>query len=157
MKKLLLAIIVAVLSDYGAGLKAHEYNMSIGFAEYNPKTSAWELVIQLFNHDLDPILQKACKKKKQCDREKFVKDHVVKNLSLKQGEKVLKEQWIGIDWGVRQTHLYLEFASKNPSPPEVKNTILKEYYPLQQNRIDFKGLDRGLHNNQYHGTQNWGN
>jgi len=120
---------------------AHRFHTSLTRIDYNASEKIHEITIQLFTHDLMPILEKRSGKRveleKTPDADKLIFDYLVEHFSLtdKQGEtKTLK--WIGKESATDSVRIYLETAAtENLESYKLKNTIFLADFPEQINLV----------------------
>ena len=120
---------------------AHRFHTSLTRIDYNSELKIYEITIQLFTHDLKPILGKRSGKRveleKTSDVDKLILSYLNEHFALtdKKGEvKTLK--WIGKEVEIDSVRIYLEtVATENPESYQLKNTIFLENFPEQVNLV----------------------
>lgn len=109
--------------------------------DYNTKEKIIETSIQLFTHDLVPLLEQKNKRKidleKTADVDKLIFNYLSENFVLKddQGE-TKKIKWVGKEVEVDTAWVYLEISSdKSPENFTLQNTLFFESFPEQTNLV----------------------
>ncbi|MGC2237884.1 MAG: DUF6702 family protein [Pyrinomonadaceae bacterium] len=132
-------------------VSAHRYHTSLTRMDYNEKEKLVEITIQLFTHDLVPVLEKRTKKsielEKTPDIDKIILEYLSQNFILKnrKGEaQTLK--WVGKELEVDTAYVYVEIPMpESPEGATLQNTIFFESFAEQTNlvtsRFDAKKSD----------------
>jgi hypothetical protein len=122
-------------------VSAHRYHTSLTRMDYNEKEKTVEISIQLFTHDLVPVLeQKAGKRvdlEKTPEADKLVLDYLNENFIFKNktGESQ-KLRWVGKELEVDAVWVYVEISTaENLSGANLQNSILFESFPEQTNLV----------------------
>ncbi len=120
---------------------AHRFHTSLTRIEFNSEQKLFEISIQIFTHDLVPLLERRSGKRIELDKspevDKIILDYLNEHfvLSDKQGA-AKKMKWIGRESDVDSMRIYLETAStENPENYQLKNTIFFESFPEQTNLV----------------------
>ncbi len=120
---------------------AHRFHTSLTRIDYNAEQKLFEISIQLFTHDLVPILEKKSGKRidleKTPDVDKLILEYLNENFVLtdKKGEKK-NLKWIGKELDVDSVQIYLETSSnENLENYKLKNTIFFESFSEQTNLV----------------------
>jgi hypothetical protein len=122
-------------------LSPHRYHTTLTRIDYNQEQKIFEISIQLFKHDLEPLLER--KYKTRIDFEK-TKDIDALILNYLNEEFVLTDKtgaaknlkWVGREMDVDSVWIYLETDSTEP--PEgysLRNTLFFESFPDQMNLV----------------------
>ena len=119
--------------------------------DYNAEAKMFEATIQLFTHDLVPVLEKRSKKtidlEKTADIDALIFDYLNQNFQLKEKTGELKKSvWVGKELQVDTVYVYLEIPlSQAPAGAFLQNTIFFESFAEQTNlvtaRFDGKKVD----------------
>jgi len=120
---------------------AHRYHTSLTRIDYNAKQKIYEISIQLFTHDLMPLLERKSGKRTELDKlkeaDKIILNYLNENFILtdkKGATKTLK--WVGRESDVDSVWIYLETeATENLEGFNLKNTIFFESFPEQVNLV----------------------
>ncbi len=124
-----------------ASLNSHRYHTSLTRMDYNPKEKIIETSIQLFTHDLVPLLEQRTKKKIDLEKtagiDKLIFNYLSENFILKDEKGETKKiKWVGKEVDVDTAWVYLEISSeKSPNGFNLKNTIFFESFPEQTNLV----------------------
>ena len=120
----------------------HRFHTSLTRIDYKAEQKIFEISIQLFTHDLTPILERRSGKRIELDKsspevDKIILAYLNENFVLtdKQGAvKTLK--WIGKESDVDSVWIYLEAtATESFENYTLKNTIFFESFPEQTNLV----------------------
>jgi hypothetical protein len=120
---------------------AHRYHTSLTRMDYNEKEKTVEISIQLFTHDLVPVLEQKAKKRidleKTPEADKLVLDYLNENFVLKnKNGEALPLRWVGKELEVDAVWVYVEIPTpQNPEGANLQNTILFESFPEQTNLV----------------------
>jgi hypothetical protein len=131
--------------------KAHRYHTSLTRMDYNEKEKLVEISIQLFTHDLVPVLEQKAKKRVDLEKtpevDKLILDYLNENFVLKnKNGEPLSLKWVGKELEVDAVWVYVESPSpESLSGANLQNTVLFESFPEQTNlviaRFDGKKAD----------------
>ncbi len=147
MKKSLIAaaftFVVTLVCLNGAAIAApaHRYHASLTRMDYNSKKKLVEVTVQLFTHDLVPILEKQNKKQidleKTEDIDKMLLDYLNANLVLKNKAGEQKPlSWVGKEINVDSAYIYVEIPMpEGLEKSTLKNTLFFEMFDEQTNRV----------------------
>ena len=122
-------------------VKAHRYHTSLTRMDYNAKEKIIETSIQLFTHDLVPLLEAKSKKRvdleKTPDVDKLIFNYLSENFILKDSKGEIKKiKWVGKEIKVDTAQVYLEISTdKSPDGFSLQNTIFFESFPEQTNLV----------------------
>jgi hypothetical protein len=130
---------------------AHRYHTSLTRMDYNEKQKLIEISLQLFTHDLVPILEQNAKKRidleKTPEADKLILDYLNENFVLKnKNGETQTLRWVGKELEVDVVRVYVEIPStESPAGANLQNTLFFESFPEQTNlvvaRFDGKKAD----------------
>lgn len=130
---------------------AHRFHTSLARVDYNSEQKIYEISIQLFTHDLTPLLERKSGKRIELDKsaeaDKLIFDYLNGNFILTDKNGAAKTlKWVGKESDVDTVWVYLEAqATENLEGYSLKNTIFFESFPEQSNivvcRYDGKKAD----------------
>lgn len=141
-----LFIIVLFISLVSTASKAsmfdsHRYHTSLTRMDYNPKEKIIETSIQLFTHDLVPLLEQRSGKRvdleKTPDVDRLLLDYLNENFILKDEKGDAKKiKWVGKELDVDTARVYVEISGeKSPEGFSLENTLFFESFPEQTNLV----------------------
>ncbi len=146
-----LVLSLALAASGVTSLNSHRYHTSLTRMDYNAKEKIIETSIQLFTHDLVPLLEEKTKKRidleKTPDIDKLIFDYLSENFILKDNKGETKKiKWVGKELDVDTARVYVEiFSDKSPDGFNLQNTLFFENFPEQTNlviaRFDEKKAD----------------
>ena len=121
--------------------EAHTYHTSLTRMDYNAKDKNIEVSIQLFIHDLLPMLERRLKKRVDIEKTVEVDGEIIKYLGEtfvfqnKNGE-AQNLRWVGKEFENDVVHVYIEIPFEEaPLGTRLQNTIFFESYPEQTNLV----------------------
>ena len=130
---------------YAPKLSAHRYSMSLATVQANSLTGKIEVMIQLFNHDLDPFLTSLCEQEKasavlqSCDAESLLQSYTRRRFRILDKAVTKRWQWVGVDRRVHHSYVFLELDLESGWRSwQYKHDLLTEFYPKQLNRVDLR-------------------
>jgi Domain of unknown function (DUF6702) len=133
------------------GAQAHRYHTSLTRIDYNEKEKLVEITIQIFTHDLVPVLEKRAGKEidleKTADIDKIILEYLSQNFVLKNKKgEAQKLNWVGKELEVDTAYVYVEIPSAESLEGfSLQNTIFFESFAEQTNlvtaRFDGKKAD----------------
>jgi hypothetical protein len=145
VKKTFQILIVSILTSLSvvniSAFNSHRYHTSLTRMDYNAKEKIIETSIQLFNHDLVPLLEERTKKKidleKTIDIDKLIFSYLSENFVLKDEKGETKKiKWVGKELDVDTAWVYLEISSdKSLDNFSLQNTLFFESFPEQTNLV----------------------
>lgn len=148
---LLLFLPLAFRADGKTLSLRHQFHTSLTRMDYNPKDKIIECSVQLFTHDLVPVLESKFGKHidliKTTDVDKLIYDYLSENFRLTDEKGAVNTyKMIGKELDVDTVWVYLEIpAEKSPENLSLQNTIFFESFPEQTNlvtaRFDGKKID----------------
>ena len=121
--------------------RLHRFHTSLTRIDYNSEQKIFEISIQLFLHDLEPLLKKRNGKSVDLEKtagvDKIILDYLNENFVLtdKNGAaKILR--WVGKEFDADAVRIYLETDSaESPEGYKLKNSIFFESFAEQTNLI----------------------
>ena len=132
---------VILTAAFVSSAHAHRYHTSLTRIDYNAKEKLAEISIQLFTHDLVPVLERETKKRidleKTPDIDKLVFDYLNRNFILKdKNGEVKKLVWVGKELNVDTVLVYVEIPlEENFENFSLQNTVFFESFPEQTNLV----------------------
>ncbi len=121
--------------------EAHTFHTSLTRMDYNAKDKNIEISIQLFNHDVQPLLERRLKKRVDLEKTGEVEAEVYKYLEEnfifqnKKGE-TQKLQWIGKEFNNDMMFVYVEIPFEEEfAGTKLQNTIFFESFAEQTNLV----------------------
>ena len=121
--------------------EAHTYHTSLTRMDYNEKEKNIEISIQLFIHDVTPMLERRLKKRVDIEKTAEVDGELFKYLEEtfvfqnKKGE-TQKLKWVGKEFENDVVYAYLEIPfAESPEGAKLQNTIFFESFPRQTNYV----------------------
>jgi len=146
-----LVLLLALAADGVTSLNSHRYHTTLTRMDYYAKEKIIETSIQIFTHDLVPLLEEKTKKRidleKTSDVDKLIFNYLSENFILKDDKgKTKKIKWVGKELDVDMARVYIEISSdKSPDGFSLQNTLFFESFPEQTNlviaRFDEKKAD----------------
>jgi hypothetical protein len=146
-----LILSLALAASGVTSLTSHRYHTSLTRMDYNIKEKIIETSIQIFTHDLVPLLEAKNKKRidleKTADVDKLIFNYLSENFILKDNKGEAKKiKWVGKELDVDTARIYVEISSdKSPEGFSLQNTLFFESFPEQTNlviaRFDEKKAD----------------
>ena len=121
--------------------EAHTYHTSLARMDYNEKEKKIEISIQLFIHDVVPMLERRLKKRVDIEKTAEVDGELFKYLEEKfvfQNKKgeTQKLNWVGKEFENDVVYAYLEIPfAEIPEGAKLQNTIFFESFPQQTNYV----------------------
>ncbi len=121
--------------------EAHTYHTSLARMDYNAKDKNIEISIQLFIHDVTPMLERRMKKRVDIAKTAGVDGEIFKYLEEnfvfqnKKGE-VQKLKWVGKEFENDVIYAYIEIPfEQSLEGVKLQNTIFFESFPQQTNLV----------------------
>jgi hypothetical protein len=119
----------------------HRYHMTLTRIDYNQEQKLFEISIQLFKHDLEPLLERKYKTRIDFEKTKNI-DALILNylneefvLADKTGA-AKKLKWVGREMDIDTIWVYLETpAAESPEGYALQNTLFFESFPEQTNLV----------------------
>ncbi len=122
----------------------HTYHTSLTRMNYNQKEKLVEVTIQLFTHDLVPMLEKRTKKQidleKTPDIDKSIVKYLDENFVLKdKNGEIKKIVWVGKEIKADTVFVYIEIPlSEDFGNYSLQNTLFFESFPEQTNLVNVR-------------------
>ena len=127
---------------------AHRYHTSLTRIDYNAKEKLVEITIQLFTHDLVPVLEKRTNKsidlEKTSDIDKILLEYLDQNFVLKNTKgEAQKLNWVGKEFETDTAYIYVEIPfSETLEGASLQNTIFFESFNEQTNLVNLRFDDK---------------
>ena len=122
-------------------VSAHTYHTSLTRMDYNAKEKNIEISVQLFIHDVLPMLERRLKKRVDIGKTPETDAEIFKYLGEnfvfqnKKGE-AQKLKWVGKEFENDVVYVYLEIPfEESPEGAKLQNTIFFESFPEQTNLV----------------------
>lgn len=119
----------------------HTFHTSLTRMDYNPKDKSIEINIQLFNHDVQPMIERRLKKNVDLEKTAEVDTELFKYLEEnfvfqnKNGESQ-KLKWVGKEFDTDMVYVYVEIPfDEDLAGTKLKNTIFFESFSEQTNLL----------------------
>jgi hypothetical protein len=134
-----LVIIIVAAAVHSAGL--HRFHTTLTRIDYNPNEKLYEISIQVFTHDLVPLLERRGGRKidleKTSDVDKMIQDYLNENFVLTDKKGAVKHlKWIGKEVETDSVRVFVESpATENLEGFRLKNTLFFESFPEQSNLV----------------------
>ncbi|MCY7347412.1 MAG: hypothetical protein LH614_14485 [Pyrinomonadaceae bacterium] len=121
--------------------EAHRFHTTLTRIDYNAEQKIVEISVQIFTHDLMPLLEQRSGKRveleKMPDVDRIILKYLNENFVLtdkKDRAKTLK--WVGKELDTDSVRVYLETdLTENPEGYKLKNTLFFENFPEQLNLV----------------------
>ena len=121
--------------------QAHTYHTSLTRMDYDAKEKSIEISIQLFVHDVNPMLEKRLKKQVDLGKTAEVDGELFKYLQEnfvfqnKSGE-TQKLKWVGKEFENDMVFVYVEIPfAEDLTGVKLQNTVFFESFPEQTNLV----------------------
>ncbi|MDQ2745963.1 MAG: hypothetical protein M3T96_01740 [Acidobacteriota bacterium] len=128
--------------SFGAKSSAHTFHTSLTRIDYNEKAKIFEISMQLFAHDLVPLIEKRGGGKrvefeKSAEADKLILGYVNENFVLSDKNGTAKTlRWVGKEFDVDTIEVYLEAdATETLAGYHLKNTLFFADFPEQTNIV----------------------
>lgn len=135
-------LFVSATENFGASLNSlHRFHTSLTRIDYNADQKLFEVAIQLFTHDLVPLLEKRTRRRidlqKTSEVDQLILAYLNENFVLtdKKGDaKTLN--WVGKEVDTDTVWIYLETPStESIEGYSLQNTLFFESFPEQSNLV----------------------
>ena len=119
----------------------HTYHTSLTRIDYDEKEKLVEISIQMFPHDLIPVLEKLTKKNIDLEGKSDIDDIIIKylneNFTLKdKNGEIKKLVWVGKELQADTIFVYVQIPlEKDFDGFELQNTLFFESFPEQTNLV----------------------
>ena len=120
---------------------AHTFHTSLTRIDYNAQEKLAEISIQLFTHDLVPLLEKRTKKQidlgKTLDVDKSIQTYLDENFVLKDKKGEIKKLvWVGKEIKADTVFVFVEIPlAEDFGGYSLQNTLFFESFPEQTNLV----------------------
>lgn len=138
---------VIFLATSGFSVNRHNFHTSLTRIEYNRDQKLFEISIQIFRHDLQPLLERKSRARIDLEKSKNVDDFIENYLNE---EFVLtdktgaakKLKWVGKELDIDSVWVYLETDSTESADGyRLQNTLFFESFPEQTNLVIYRFED----------------
>ena len=140
-KTFLVFLSLVVLTADALALSRHQFHTSLTRIDYNADQKLFEISIQIFRHDLQPLLEKKSGTRIDLEKTKDVDNLILKYLNEefvltnKKGE-AKKLKWVGKELDIDSAWIYLETPSAESAEGySLQNTLFFESFPEQTNLV----------------------
>jgi len=136
----LIFLVVSTANIFPSSL--HRFHASLTRMDYNSKKQVLEITIQLFIHDLVPVLEKHNKVgidlEKTAGIDKIILDYLNKNFVLKTKSGETKQlEWVGKELEVDSAYIHAVIPlPEGLEGSSLQNTIFFETFKEQTNRVN---------------------
>lgn len=119
----------------------HRFHTTLTRIDYNAEGKLFEISIQLFTHDLVPLLERRSGKRidleKSPDADKLILSYLNENFVLSDKKDEAKNlKWVGKEIDADSIRIYVETSTnENPEGYKLKNTLFFANYPEQINLV----------------------
>lgn len=122
---------------------AHNYHTSLTRIDFNTAAKSLEIEINIFNHDLEKVLEAKNKKRIDFDKDKEVDklifDYLSETFLIKDAKgNLLKAKWIGKETKTDMTTAFIEIEGvESVENLKLQNKIFFESFSEQTNLVAF--------------------
>jgi hypothetical protein len=119
----------------------HRFHTTLTRIDYNAEKKLYEISIQLFTHDLVPLLERRSGKpidlEKNSDADRLIFEYLKENFVLTNKKEQIKTlKWVGKEFDTSLIRIYVETSSEEtPEGYQLKNTLFFESHPKQINLV----------------------
>jgi len=134
-------IFVVITTAFATPYGAHRFHVSLTRIDYSIDQKLFEISIQLFTHDLVPLLEQKSGKQidleKTPDVDKLILDYLKENFVLMNKNREIKNlKWVGKEFDVDSVWIYVEtLSTESLEGYSLQNTIFFESFPEQTNLV----------------------
>jgi len=134
-----IVIILAAVAVQSTAL--HRFHTTMTRIDYNAEKKLYEISIQIFTHDLVPLLERRGGKRidleKSPDADNLILSYLNENFVLTdKNDKAKTLVWIGKEIDANSVRIYVETSSEETLEGyKLKNTLFFESYPKQINLV----------------------
>lgn len=127
---------------------SHTFHTSLTRMDYNAKEKLAEISIQLFVHDLVPLLENKAKKRIDLEKttgvDKFIQTYLADNFILKDKNGAVKKLvWVGKEVKVDTVFVFVEIPlAEDFDGYSLQNTLFFESFPEQTNLVIARFSDK---------------
>lgn len=135
------AVLLAAFTVVAFPFSRHRFHSSLTRIDYNAEQKVYEITIQLFPHDLVPVLEQKSGKRvdleKTADIDILIFNYLNENFVLTDKNNAAKPLvWVGKEVEIDSMRVYLETAAtENPEGYKLKNTIFLSNFQEQINLV----------------------
>lgn len=132
---------------------AHEYYVSYTNISYNPNNASLEIIMKITAHDLEKVLEsegaetlKLGSEKEHPKADEWIEKYLNQNLELVLNGKEVQYEYLGKKVHLDETlEVFLEIKEvRQVNQLKIRNTILFDYFPVQENIINLSILGKEL-------------
>lgn len=138
----IICILTFAATADSASAARHRFHTSLTRIDYNAKEKIFEISIQLFAHDLVPLLEKRgggkrLELEKSSEADKLILDYLNENFVLSDKTGAVKSlKWVGKEFDIDTVEVYLETDStENLEGFKLRNTLFFESFPEETNIV----------------------
>lgn len=151
MKKIIVALtIISLFFSLNSFTAQHEYYVSVTKVEYREEQQSLQIISQIFIDDFEKLLRERYDEKITLAEknepeiiETYMKKYLGYKLNIKIDTKEMNFNFIGKEYKDDIVYCYLEIKNiKAMKTLEIKNEVLFDIYPKQQNILRTKIYDR---------------
>lgn len=134
-----LVIIITAAAVYPAAL--HRFHTTLTRIDYNQNEKLYEISIQIFTHDLVPLLERRGGKRVDIEKtsnvDEMIQSYLNENFVLIDKKGAVKHlKWIGKEVETDSIRVFVETpATENLEGFRLKNTLFFESFPEQSNLV----------------------
>lgn len=127
---------------------AHTFHTSLTRIDYNKEAKSLEIEINLFNHDLEKVLEEKNKKRVDFEKtkeiDKMLFDYLNETFVFKsQNDSIKKLVWVGKEINADLTTVFVEVDEiENPENLKLQNKIFFESFAEQVNLVTLHSDDK---------------
>ncbi|CAN5789747.1 hypothetical protein BH20ACI4_BH20ACI4_12600 [soil metagenome] len=143
-------VFLLVLTVFALPSLAHNYHTSLTRIDYNKKEKSLEIEINLFNHDLEKVLESKYKKRidfeKSKEMDKMLFDYLKETFLIKDEKNAEKKLvWVGKEIDVELTTMFVEVKEIDSIEKlELQNKLFFESFAEQVNLVTLHTEDKKL-------------
>jgi hypothetical protein len=138
---ILIFALIVFFTTNAFSLNRHTYHTSLTRIDYNSKEKLFEISIQLFLHDLLPLLEKRAGKpvvlEQTAEADRLIQKYLSEQFILKDKKGAIKSlKWVGKEMDVDSIYIYLETTSEESLEHySLQNTVFFESFRQQTNLV----------------------
>lgn len=134
-----LFLLFLIFGSAEKGSAFHTYHSSLTRIDYNSNEKLFEITIQLFTHDVVPLMKtlSAGSKENEAEYDKALLKYVGENFELSNEKGSIGDLvWVGKETKVDVVYVYVEIPYDGASTDfKLKNSILFDLFPTQKNLV----------------------
>ncbi|MBC3845105.1 peptidase E [Winogradskyella echinorum] len=150
MRALYTILTFILLTLFTATTNKHEYYVSVTEIQYSEEEKSLQIISQIFIDDFEKLLRERYDEHIVLSPdnnkeliEKYMKRYIADKLKIMVNSESVNFKFIGKEYKEDITYCYLEIENiSNIQSIEVKNTLLFDVLPEQQNIVRLKLLDK---------------